>query len=200
MKNASGFTLVLFVLAGFYSCKPILLKINGVTKPRFETRESIKSYMSANSIDQGDGLFTGKDSTQFFQLLNMIISLPSVDFYNKQGELIDYSKNGDCTGQAEIFADRLTPDTLYKVDSSYNFNDVKEKVISIDKKSKLSLDNADFTVLIYWSNYLGKMNRNVMKVKRILQDNKKIKTKIYLINMDFQREWGLSAIPEINLR
>ena len=200
MKKAFGFLLVLIILAGIYSCKSILLRINGISKPGFETKKSILTYISANSFDPGDGLFTGKDSTRFFLLLNMITSLPNVDFYNPKGELIDYSKTGDCTGQAEIFAAGLTPDVLYKTDSSYQFNDVKGKVISIDGKSKLSLDNADFTVLIFWSKYLGKMNKSVMKVKRILQDNKKIRTNIYLINMDFQRDWGMKAIPEINLK
>ena len=39
-----------------------------------------------------------------------------------------------------------------------------------------------------------------MKVMKTFQDNKKIRTNIYLINMDFQRDWGLKAIPEINLK
>jgi hypothetical protein len=200
MNKAFGFFLIFIILAGFYSCKSILLKINGVSKPEFETPKSITSYLSANSFDTGDGLFTGKDSTQFFLLLNMIMSLPSVDFYNPKGELIDYSKTGDCTGQAEIFADRLTPDALYKIDSSYQFNDVKEKIISVGGISKLSVDNADFTILIFWSKYLGKMNKSVMKIMKTLQGNKKIRANIYLINMDFQLGWGLKAIPEINLK
>jgi hypothetical protein len=202
LKMNKAFVLfsVLIIMVSCYSCKSILLKMNGVSKPQLETPESILAYMSENSFDHGDGLFTGKDSSRFFLLLNMITSLPSIDFYNPKGELIAYSKTGDCTGQAEIFSAGLTPDALYKIDEYYHFKDVIEKVNSIDGKSKLSTENADFTVLIFWSKYLGKMNRSVMKVKRVLQDNKKIRTNIYLINMDFQRDWGLKAIPEINLK
>jgi hypothetical protein len=200
MKKAFVFFLVLFILAGFHSCKSVLLKVNGVSKPEIETKESILTYMSLHSIDQGDGLFTVKDSTSFSRLINMIKRLPNVDFYNPKGELLNYSKTGDCTGQADIFAAGLKPDTFYKVDASYHFNDILEKVISIDGKRQPSLDNADFTVLIFWSKYLGKMNRSVLRVKRSLQVNKKVSINLYMINMDFQNDWGLKKIPEINFK
>ena len=156
MKRYSDFYCFYLFLQDFWSCKSVLLRINGVSKPRFETKESIVSYLSTNSFDLANGVFTGKDSTSFFQLIHLIRSLPSVDFYNPNGELIEYSTTGDCVGQAEIFAAGLMPNTKYMIDSSYQIKNVKEKVISIDGKSILSLDDADFILLIFWSEIPGK--------------------------------------------
>jgi hypothetical protein len=196
------FRLVLFLVAleAIQSCDHIFLSINGVSKPRIESKESTLSYLSSNSFDLADAVFTAKDSTAIFQIINMIGNIPGVDFFNRKGELVEYSSTGDCPGKADRFAAMLEADSNYRTDSSYHLKDVMDKVEGLYRRENMLNEEADFTILIYWAKYLGKMNKSVMKVMKTIQANKNIRARIYLINMDFQQTWGMKTIPVINLK
>ena len=198
MKKLVRILLVCVTIASVCSCKAILIKIKGVSKPRFENKESVLNYLSTISPESGDGVFVGQDSLQFFHLLKMIKELPTVDFYNSKGELIEYSQTGGCNGKAEEFAEKLTRNMVYTVDSSYRMKDVEKKVVSIKENNGLLSQDCDFVLFVYWAKYMGKMNQDVLDVMKALRNNKQLKAKVYLINMDFQSNWGMKKIPRIN--
>jgi hypothetical protein len=176
------------------------MKSKGLSRPRFENPESVISYFSSKSNDTGIDIMIAKDSIRFFQLLYMVRSYPSVDFFNSKVELLEYSKTGDCMGKAQKFAASLSPDSDCDIDSSYQIKDVFEKVKSINVKSTPNNVNADFTILFYWAKYLGKMNNSLFEILKTVRENQDINPKIYFINMDFQKEWGMKEIPEIKVQ
>jgi hypothetical protein len=200
MKKNLWIIFLVSILAGLNSCKSILMEVNRVSKPAIETKESIQSYLSMNSCTFYDSLFIAKDSTSFFQLVKMVVGFPSVDFFNSNGELLEYSTTGDCTGKADNFAVNLKPDSNYRIDSSYLLKEVMDKIKGIQGMSNMSGRKFDFTVLIYWAKYLGNVNKNALDVMKTIQYNKKIRSRIYLINLDFQNDWGMKVIPQITFQ
>jgi hypothetical protein len=200
MKKTLWILFIVSILAGFNSCKSILMKVNRVSKPAIETKESIQSYLSTNSYTFYDSLFVAKDSTSFFKLVEMVVGFPSVDFFNSRGELLEYSTTGDCTGKADHFAVNLQPDSNYRIDSSYLLKEVMDKLKGIHGMGNMSGRKFDFTVLIYWAKYLGNVNNNALAVMKTVQNNKKIRCRIYLIDLDFQNDWGMKAIPQITFQ
>jgi len=176
------------------------MKSKGVTKPKLESRESISSYLLKNLCYQGDVIFIAKDTIRFFQLINLIKGFPSADFFNSKGELIEYSATGDCIGKAEIFASALATGRNYKIDSSYHLTDIIEKVSNINENIDSIEKGYDFTILLYWAKYFGKLNKSLFEVLKTVRENTAIHPKIYLINMDFQSDWGLRKVPDINFK
>lgn len=200
MKKFLTSILIISLIIAASSCKTIMMKANRTTKPKMETEDKIIAYLKEKVIGFEDGLFICKDSLSFFEVLQMIRDLPSIDFFSPNGALLKYSSTGDCAGKAETFAQMLNPKEKYEIDSSFVIKDIVEKVKMISGKSILNDDSVDYIIFIYWAKYLGKLNDNVFDVVNALKENNRIRIRIYFINVDFQQEWGMKEVNNFQFR
>ncbi len=197
MKNLYLISLISCILISLTGCKAILLKSKGISKPKLETRNSILTYLEQKGTVGYGNLFIVQDSASFYELIGLVPDYPGVDFFTTTGDLIIYSRTGRCTQVANDFASQLKKEGEYFIDSSYRLDDITGLLHSILPEKSIENQKSDFVVLVYWALYLGSMNQDVFDIISTLERNKEVSVKIYLVNMDFQKDWKMKEIPRI---
>jgi len=197
MKKQLFLLLTMILLIEGQSCKSILLKSKGITSPRLETVQSIQTYISNKLPGTSNHLFIARDSTAVFKLYNMIEGFPSVDFFTKDGELIDYNVNISCTARADYFAAHMRRDTIYKTNPKYILADILSNLKGATENDVFPPDGSDFYLLVYWAKYFGSLNKNAFEISKTLQKNKLVSVRVILVNLDFQTAWGMKKLPQI---
>ena len=62
-------------------------------------------------------------------------------------------------------------------------------------------ESDDFTVLVFWTTYIGKLNRDHVSVwERQAQENQKAGIRVLKINMDFQEFWGEDNLRKVGMK
>ncbi|MCX6251970.1 MAG: hypothetical protein NTX61_14615 [Bacteroidetes bacterium] len=196
MRNVLLFLGILMILFINPSCKSLLLKTKGITKPRMETTQTIQRYINSKLTGKGRQLYIAKDSIEIFTLYSMIDGFPSVDFFTTGGELIDYNDHVSCAGKADEFAAQMIRGTDYKINPKYKLHEIASKLHSIDGTEIVSAEGADYFMFVYWAKYFGSLNNNVFDILKTLQNNKRVNVKVILVNLDFQSSWGMKKIPQ----
>lgn len=174
------------------------MKINGVSKPKFVTEDQVVKFLKEKSIPVDGNLFVCKDSSSIFSMILKIQALPSVNFFNNNGDLLYYAETS-CTGKAKECAESLTKSSLNRVDPSYNLSDVIKLTKPEPSNFIFRPADYDYTVVLYWATYLGTLNKHAFEIADELKKKDSLRIKIVYVNLDFQEFWGMKAIPEINL-
>ncbi len=185
MKNI---IILIFSLLIFVSCQPIMQKIYGVKDPDVENKKTIIKKAQKYELDTSN--IVTVNSKDFLYVLNGK-SIPNGAVYDKKGKYIEYRKT-DTTcnaGLTEFIPSLNLTDTYNQPDSSdlekelYKFRDLKGNRLS-------SREEADFYILIYWTVWIGKLNKDKVKVwEDLARENKNAKIKVIKVNLDMQAYW-----------
>ena len=198
MNRPAIFILILLSEVVLSSCKPIVMKINNVTKPQFVTESQTVDFLKKKGITDESTFFVCKDSASIISLIMKVQALPSANFFNKNGNLLYYAETS-CTGKAKECAESLTKSSLNRVDPSYNFSDVIKSIKPEPGNFPFRLADYDYIVVLYWATYLGMLNKHAFEIAAVLNQNHALKIKVIYVNVDFQKSWGMKSIPEIKL-
>lgn len=185
MKN----TLIAIIsILSFSSCQPIMMKIYGIKDPDIESAKTITK--KAHKYDMDTSNIVSVKSNDFLYELNGK-SIPDAAIYDQNGKYIEYRvTDTSCNAGLFDFIPALKLNETYNQPDSADlktqlakFRDLKGNVLN-------ELEPADFYVLIYWTVWTGKLNKNHAKIwEDLAKSNQNCKIKVMKVNMDIQDNW-----------
>ena len=185
MKNIVLFVFSLLILA---SCQPIMKKIYGIKDPEIENKKTILKSALKYNLDTSN--IVTVNSKDFLYVLNGQ-SIPDAAIYDKNGKYIEYRQT-DTSCNAGLF--QFIPSL--NLNEKYNQPDSSDLTAELNKFRDLKgnlltpTEAADFYLLIYWTVWTGKLNKDHVKVWEDLgRDNKNCKIKVIKVNLDLQEYW-----------
>jgi hypothetical protein len=189
MKRA----LLSLVLAVFlFGCKPMIKIFFGAGDPKPEDYESLNKYYHRKGINTAN-MLVFSDSIKYYERIREVKSFPEIRVFNKEGYLINYKDTSvSCSGSAYGFTDSICLFSNLKSNSSKNLITESVGLLNLDKTPFLLPQKSeyDYCVFIYTARFLGRLNKNHVKVWQHNLDNAKgCKVKYYLVDMDWQKSW-----------
>jgi hypothetical protein len=180
--------LLLFPLLILASCQPILMKLYGIKDPEIENEKSITQ--NAHKYDLDTSNIVTVNSKDFLYVFNGQ-SIPDGAIYDRNGKYIEY-RQPDSSCNAGLF--QFIP--ALNLSDKYNQPDSSDLKTELDKFRDLKgnivgqLDPADFYLLIYWTVWTGKLNKDHVKIwEDLARENKNCKIKVTKVNLDIQEYW-----------
>jgi hypothetical protein len=180
--------LLAFSFLVLVSCQPIMMKIYGIKDADIENEKTITKKALKYDLDTSN--IVTVNSKDFLYILNEQ-SIPDGAIYDRTGKYIEYRQT-DTTCNAGLF----------KFIPSLNLNDKYKQPDSTDLKTELNKfrdlkgnilkqpESADFYLLIYWTVWTGKLNKDHVKIwEDLARDNKNCKIKVIKVNLDIQEYW-----------
>ncbi|OJV54053.1 MAG: hypothetical protein BGO31_11850 [Bacteroidetes bacterium 43-16] len=172
------------------SCKPLMLKMYHIKKPAVESKVSILKTALRYGLDTTD-MYTvaAKDFLGTFSAR----PLPDILVFDSAGNYIEY-RNADtyCNGVLFDFIPSLHPEGIYPKAGTTTLQEEMKKLRDIDgHELSTALEKADFYLLIYWTVWMGKLNKDQVKVwEQLARQNKKSNIKVLKVNLDIQQSWA----------
>ncbi|MFH1159449.1 MAG: hypothetical protein V1733_00680 [bacterium] len=199
MKTIS--TIILTCLVGFFltSCKSILVPLSGLKQPKLESIKSVSDYLEKKKIEQYDTLYICPDSAALYTLMFKIKDFPRTILFDRNDVSVLQSDSGYCPGKAELFMRNLSLSTSLRSDDRFSMKEIFQWVHPVVWNSETTQD-PDFTLFVFWAKYCGSLNNSVFRVMKGIQENPNIKTRIYLVNIDFMDSWDLKSKPEFTFK
>ncbi len=185
MKNK---LLLAFSLLILVSCQPIMMKLYGIKDPDIENQKTITKKALKYDLDTSN--IVTVNSKEFLYVLNGQ-SIPDCAIYDKYGKYIEY-RQSDTSCNAGLF--QFIPDL--NLNAKYNQPDSADLKTELNKFRDLKgnilkqPESADFYLLIYWTVWTGKPNKDHVKIwEDLARDNKNCKIKVIKVNLDIQEYW-----------
>lgn len=181
-------TLLVASLFLLLSCNPIMMKLYGIKDPDLENEKSIKKCALKYDLDTTN-IVTVNSRDYIRRLQGM--SIPDAAIYDASGKYIEYRQTDtSCNaGLFQFIPDLETGKTYHQPDSA-DFSAEFAKFRDLKGNKLREPEPADFYVLIYWTVWTGKLNKDHVKVwEDLAKDNKKCKIKVIKVNLDFQEYW-----------
>jgi hypothetical protein len=177
------------------SCNKMYLALNGIKKPRFESIESVNAKLAQYSAGYLRINAIPADSASFVEFLKIMRGLPSNLVFNREGMLMLPEDTGYCAGRAMEFALKLGDAMKDSVTDRIRLQDLSKLVLSTGKDVDLDPTKYDYSMVIFWTNFLGNANLNVFQIMEEMRQRSELKINYVLINMDVQKSWGMKKIP-----
>jgi hypothetical protein len=170
------------------SCQHILKKIYGVKNPEIENEISIKKASVKYGLDTTNIITV--NSKDFLGELNGR-SIPDASIYDSKGNYIEYRvTDTSCNAGLFEFIPNLDIKNSYNKPDSSKLDSELKKFLDLNGNLLGELESADFYVLIYWTVWTGKLNKDHVKIwEDAARNNQKSKIKVLKVNLDFQDHW-----------
>lgn len=184
------FSYFLFALVFITACGPIVKAIYHIHQPRVMNEEKLTKYLTKTKLDLTNNVALSDKG--YLETLHFIkMTYPEILVFDKDGKCIKYRDYKACNASAFKFIDSLKTGNSYTyIDSidlgrlQKNVRDLKGKEINISNKS------SDFTLLLFWTEWTGNLNKDHTLVwENKAKANKNCTIQIYKVNADFQEFW-----------
>ncbi len=195
MKNNKIILLIIVTLFAA-SCKIVLKKIYGIRKPRTETEASLKKYLTRKGLTT-DNLYT-VNAEDFTTLMSEKLGgIPEILIFDKQGRSIIYQEklpenSKACNAGAFGFLSALNAETPLQYDSTFSlqkFLPMLKDFKGNPNPPKLSSE-ANFYLFIFWTRYIGRLNKDHVKVwEELAKNNSSVRIQTFKVNLDEQEWW-----------
>ena len=172
-------------LLSLASCKPVLLKLYGIKDPEIENERGIKRKALKFNLDTGN--IVSVNSADFLKELSKQ-GIPEAAVYDREGRYIEYRQTDtSCNAGLFKFIPELDPAAEYRMPDSLTLSSEFKKFRDLKGRIIPAPEGADFYLLIYWTVWTGKLNKDHVKIweDQALQ-NKKAKIKVVKVNLDIQ--------------
>jgi hypothetical protein len=188
--------IILFSTFLFLSCQPILKKIYGIKDPEIESEKTILKAAKKYKLDSTNILTV--NSKDFLYVLNGQ-SIPDAAIYDKNGKYIEYRQTDtSCNAGLFQFIPSLNLTDLYNQPDSSDLKSELKKYRDLKGNDLKILESADFYVIIYWTVWTGKLNKDHVKIwEDLAKENKNTKIKVLKVNLDLQSWWNKQERDEI---
>lgn len=169
-------------------CRAILLKMYGIKDPKVETARSIKKYALKEGLDTS--LIVSVSPADFKSVLKMGSGIPDAAVFDRDGAYIEYrATDTSCNAGLFRFIPSLHPGGDYNRTGRTTLQAELAKLRTLEGKPFLKReDNGDFYLLLYWTKWTGKLNKDhVREWQNLAKANGHIG--IILVNLDLQAWW-----------
>jgi hypothetical protein len=185
MRILFSVILILFLNS---SCQHILKKIYGVKNPEFENEISIKKTAIKYGLDTSN--IVSLNFSDFLEEINSK-SIPDASIYDCKGNYIEYRvTDTSCNAGLFEFIPNLDIKNSYNKPDSSKLDSELKKFLDLNGNPLGELESADFYVLIYWTVWSGKLNKDHVKIwEDAAINNKNARIKVLKVNLDFQDHW-----------
>ncbi|RYD98458.1 MAG: hypothetical protein EOP54_07595 [Sphingobacteriales bacterium] len=193
MKNAACILSFLFLV----SCKPLLLKMYQIKDPAVETKAGILKAALRYGMDTS-GILTA--SADDFLATLSTQSLPDIAVFDSAGAYIEYRRTDtSCNSGLFDFIPSLHAEGSYKKTGRASLQEELKKLRDINGDViSAPVEKADFYLLIYWSVWTGKLNKDHVKVwEQLAMQNKKCTIKVFKVNLDIQEYWPATTKAQL---
>ena len=182
--------LLILTLIFLSSCNLVLKTLYGVKKPKIETEKSLKDYLKRKGINADNIYAVNKDD--YVKIIKQIKNIPEILVFDKNGNNIKYKETKQCNAKAFDFIETLSKNTSFIYNDSLKLNDYLKKLkdfsgnpVKYNKKF-----NTDFYLFIFWTRYIGRLNKDHVKVwETKANNNKNAKIEVIKVNLDQQKWW-----------
>jgi len=180
------------------SCKKALLLYYGVKSPKVENVKSLEKFIKKNnfsSYSQSVFSFEG-----YAQNINQL-SIPSINIFGKDGKYIPYPGEENCSVGSYEFIEILKYPLAFPTSDSLQLDKVMLNLKNLNGEIIPNLKNEkDFTVLIYWAKFAGKINkRDIKDWEESIRKNSNSSFEIIMVNCDLQEWWGKENLKRIGM-
>lgn len=194
----------LFVLACALvsSCSGVMKVAYGIRNPKVENAESIQHAISKLELQESDNYAYDFDAFRRNQAI-LKNGIPDVMVFSKTGRFIPYGDEYACNADAFSFIEKLNRKTAYDVNPEITLAGVTAGLTDLHGKPVKVREHGDkdFTVILFWTVYLGRLNKDHVKVwEEQALNNKQADIRVMKINMDFQEHWGEENLEKITTK
>ena len=181
--------IIVFLSINFFGCQPIIMRIYGIKDPDIENEKTIVKKALKYGLDTAN-IFTVSNNN-FLGVLNGQ-SIPDGAIFGRDGKYIEYRQTDtSCNAGLFKFISGLNltdkyyqPEHLTLYQEFEKYRDLKGNIIN-------KIEPADYYLLVYWTVWTGKLNKNHVKVwEDLARKNTNCKIKVFKINLDIQKYWG----------
>ena len=200
MKKNTSTLLLFFALAiGLVACNKSMMTADrealmykyGIRDPEIESKESILVYARSIQIDT-DNIYAYSDSTTHSEVFKSKLGQPELDFYNKDGYLMNYRKQNKCNAQNVGLIQSLRSNKNITVDSSKNIFGYISKLRTLDNKdiSRDEFKDYDYYMVIYWSKWVGMADgTHVPMWEKEAKKKTGLRIKVIAVTGDYMEYW-----------
>ncbi len=180
--------IVLFSIIFLNSCRPVLMKYYGIKKPKIENEKSL--IRKANKFGLDTTNILSVNSGDFLSVINGQ-GIPDAKIYDKHGNYIEYKENdSSCNAGLFEFIPELNLNTEYTIKDTPNFHIEYAKYRDLKGNDIDKPNSADFYIVIYWTTWTGRLNKNHVKIwEELAKENTNCKLEVIKINLDMQEYW-----------
>jgi hypothetical protein len=196
MRKALFVFITILLLAG---CQPIIKMLYGIKKPDVENEVSIKKLAYRLELDTSD--IVSVNSKDFFTVLKEQ-GIPDGAIFDSNGEYIEYRQtDSSCNAGLFTFIPELSLDKEYNKTNKTDLNTEFKKFRDLKGNEIAIPEHADFYLLIYWTIWTGRLNKDHVKAwEDLAKKNTNCKIKIIKVNLDLQEYWDEKEREEITKR
>jgi hypothetical protein len=182
---------ILFTIS--QSCQTIGKKLYGIKNPKVETVESVEKYLSSIDLPSDNNLFC-KDIVSYKTVMEIFgKSLPEAILFNSEGKMLTYKQNNqDCNAGLFETIPKLTKNSTLQTIGNTEINTFITHLVDRNGSKIQGLPKADYILFINWAKYIGKLNKDHVKVwEELANKNQNAKIIVYKINMDIMESWNV---------
>ena len=203
MKAISSM-IIIFILVLSSSCKWALMSVSGFREPGVESKESI--FVFLRKLKQDTNNVYALD-TNLFNHFRQESFKPGWAKSFRPVQIRVYDKNGipvmqwaSCEGYLKDLKtfDTVPPRNNNTLNTSLNLQQDLSRYFNLDGKpaNAVAEEGYDYSILIYFAKYFPRLTReSFTQVHKYINKHPYLKFKVYKINVDVQRFWGVE--PEI---
>ncbi|NLA23500.1 MAG: hypothetical protein GX879_00885, partial [Bacteroidales bacterium] len=102
-----------------------------------------------------------------------------------------------CNAGLFEFIPNLCKNQNFNIIDSISLSSKLSKFRDINGNELMPLDEADFYILIYWTVWTGKLNKDHVKIwEQLATNNTDCKIKVLKVNLDLQEHWSSEKLDQ----
>ena len=189
LKSLFVKTAVLSIVLLFGSCQAILRKVYDLKNPAIENERTILNFAKKYNLDTTN--IVTMNASDYPEFANGK-SIPDADIFDMAGNYIEYRQSDtSCNAGLFQFIPDLNRNGKYNQSGKTSLNSIFPKLRNLKGEKLEKITPADFYILIYWTVYTGKLNKDHVKIwEELATKNTNAKIKVLKVNLDIQENWG----------
>jgi len=190
MKKFTALLVIAITLSG---CQVILKKMYGIKDPGIENEKTITKKALKYDLDTSN-LATINQADYLLAMQGQ--SIPDCAVFDSKGEYIEYRQSDtSCNAGLFGFIPELSKGGLYNKTGKTTLSNELAKLRTLKGQPFPEPPPADFYLLIYWTVFAGKLNKDHVKVwEDLARENKNCRIHVIKVNADQQKYWEEPAI------
>lgn len=160
----------------------------GVKKPAVESEKKIRKKAIKYGLDTAQ-IITVRSKHIWHELKGK--GIPDATVFDANGNYIEYrSSDTACNAGLFGFIPDLTPNGKYNKTGKTTLATELTKYSTFKGDSIAVSETPDFYVMIYWTVWSGRLNKDHVKIwQDLAKQNKQANIKLFLANVDLQGNW-----------